>query len=44
MIKLIFSFGSIKSVNNYLYVFFDVTTIDKLDNSRAKDLLIKLKR
>ena len=41
---MIFSFGSIKSVNNYFDVFIDVIAIDKLDNSRAKDLLMKLKR
>ena len=44
LIKLIFSFGSAKSVNNYLNVFIDVTAIDKLDNSQAKNLLIKLKK
>ncbi|MDB4075289.1 MAG: hypothetical protein QNK78_04165 [Crocinitomicaceae bacterium] len=41
---MIFSFGSIKSINNYFDVFIDVIAIDKLDNSRAKDLLMKLKR
>jgi hypothetical protein len=44
MFKMITSFGSKKSVDNYLGVFMDVSEIEELEDSNAKSLLIKLRR
>jgi len=44
MIKMIISFGSKKSVDDYLSVLMDVAEIEELEDSNAKNLLIKLRR